>query len=115
MMKKICVLGLGYVGLPTASLLATKGYEVAGVDVVEAVVKKINSGGVHIVEPDLDVLVKSAVNSGQLTAHTTPQPADIFIIATPTPFKDDHQPDLSYVEAATKAIAPVLAEGNLVI
>jgi len=114
-MKKICVLGLGYVGLPTASLLANKGYEVAGVDVVESVVEKINSGGVHIVEPDLDVLVRSAVNSGQLKAYTVPQQADIFIIATPTPFKDDHQPDLTYVEAATRALAQVLEEGNLVI
>ncbi len=114
-MKKICVLGLGYVGLPTASLLANKGYDVAGVDVVESVVKKINGGGVHIVEPDLAVLVRSAVNSGQLKAYTTPQKADIFIIATPTPFKDGHKPDLSYVEAATKAVAPVLSEGNLVI
>jgi UDP-N-acetyl-D-mannosaminuronic acid dehydrogenase len=115
MMKKICVLGLGYVGLPTASLLANKGYDVAGVDVVETVVEKINSGGVHIVEPELDVLVRSAVNSGQLKAYTTPQKADIFIIATPTPFKDGHEPDLTYVKAATRAIAPVLTEGNLVI
>ena len=114
-MKKICVVGLGYVGLPTASLLATKGYEVAGVDVVEAVVDKINSGQVHIVEPDLDVMVKSAVHSGNLKAYTEPQPADVFIIATPTPFKDDHQPDLSYVVAATKSIASIVKEGDLVI
>lgn len=114
-MKKICVLGLGYVGLPTASLLANKGYDVAGVDVIESVVEKINSGGVHIVEPDLAVLVHSAVNSGQLKAYTVPQEADVFIIATPTPFKNDHEPDLSYVVAATEAIAPVLSEGDLVI
>lgn len=113
--KKICVLGLGYVGLPTASLLATKGYQVAGVDVIAAVVEKINSGGVHIVEPDLDILVKSAVQSGNLKAYTEPQPADIFIIATPTPFKENHQPDLSYVIAATKAIAPILKEDDLII
>lgn len=114
-MKKICVVGLGYVGLPTASLLATKGYEVAGVDVVETVVDKINSGKVHIVEPDLDVMVKSAVQSGNLKAYTEPQPADVFIIATPTPFKDGHQPDLQYVVAATRALAPILKEGDLVI
>jgi len=114
-MKNICVLGLGYVGLPTASLLANKGYNVAGVDVIGSVVDRINSGRIHIIEPDLEVLVRSAVNSGQLNAYHTPQKADIFIIATPTPFKDGHKPDLSYVETATKAIIPVLAEGNLVI
>ena len=108
-------MGLGYVGLPTASLLATKGYQVAGVDVVERIVKKINSGEVHIVEPDLDILVKSAVLSGNLKAYTEPQPADIYIIATPTPFKENHQPDLRYVFAATNAIAPVIKEGDLVI
>jgi UDP-N-acetyl-D-mannosaminuronic acid dehydrogenase len=114
-MEKICVLGLGYVGLPTASLLAIKGYAVAGVDVKAEVVAKINSGGVHIVEPDLDVMVKSAVQSGNLKAYTEPQPADIFIIATPTPFKEDHQPDLSYVFAAARAIATVMKSGDLVI
>lgn len=114
-MKKICVVGLGYVGLPTASLLATKGYQVAGVDVVAGVVEKINGGGVHIVEPDLDIMVKSAVQSGNLKAYTEPQPADVFIIATPTPFKEDCQPDLQYVIAATKSIAPILKEGDLVI
>jgi len=114
-MKKICVVGLGYVGLPTASLLATKGYEVAGVDVVEAVVAKINSGKVHIIEPDLDVMVKSAVQSGNLKAYAEPQPADVFIIATPTPFKDNYQPDLQYVVAATNAIALIVKEGDLVI
>ncbi len=114
-MMKICVVGLGYVGLPTASLLATKGYEVAGVDVVESVVDKINSGQVHIVEPDLDVMVKSAVQSGNLKAYTAPQPANVFIIATPTPFRDDYQPDLQYVISATKAIASVVKDGDLVI
>ena len=114
-MKKICVIGLGYVGLPTASLLATKGYEVAGVDVIKAVVDRINSGKIHIVEPDLDIMVKSAVQSGNLKAYTEPQPADIFIIATPTPFKDEYQPDLQYVVAAAKAIAPIIKDGDLVI
>lgn len=114
-MRKVCVLGLGYVGLPTASLLATKGYQVAGVDVVEHVVDTINSGSVHIVEPDLDIMVKSAVQSGNLKAYTEPQPADVYIIATPTPFKENHQPDLQYVFAATKSIAPILKGGDLVI
>jgi UDP-N-acetyl-D-mannosaminuronic acid dehydrogenase len=112
---KICVVGLGYIGLPTAALLATKGYHVSGVDISPDVVASINAGFIHIVENDLDVLVKSAVNSKQLSAFLTPQPADIFIIAVPTPFKDDHVPDLTYVKTAVESIAPLLAAGNLVI
>ena len=114
-MEKICVLGLGYVGLPTASLLATKGYSVAGIDVKKEVVEQINQGKVHIVEPDLDVMVKSAVQSGNLKAYIEPQPADIFIIATPTPFKDNNQPDLHYVFSAAKAISKVIKDGDLII
>lgn len=114
-MEKICVLGLGYVGLPTASLLATKGYSVSGIDVKKEVVEQINQGKVHIVEPDLDVMVKSAVQSGNLKAYTEPQSADIFIIATPTPFKDDNQPDLQYVFSAAKAISKVVKDGDLII
>ncbi len=114
-MEKICVLGLGYVGLPTASLLATKGYAVSGIDVKKEVVEQINQGKVHIVEPDLDVMVKSAVQSGNLKAYIEPQPADIFIIATPTPFKDDNQPDLHYVFSAAKAITKVVKNGDLII
>lgn len=114
-MEKICVMGLGYVGLPTASLLATKGYEVSGVDVKEDIIEQINRGKVHIVEPDLDVMVKSAVQSGNLKAYLEPQPADIYIIATPTPFKGDHQPDLSYVFAAARAVSKVIKEKDLVI
>jgi len=113
--KSICVIGLGYIGLPTASLLGTKGYKVTGVDVSEDVVNTINQGNIHIVEPDLDILVKSAVNSGNLKASLTPVNADIFIIAVPTPFKANHVPDLSYVEQAAKAIAPFIEPGNLVI
>ena len=97
--KRICVIGLGYIGLPTASLLGTKGYKVHGVDTSEHVVDTINKGRIHIVEPDLDILVKSAVHSGNLTAGLKPQAADVFILAVPTPFKDNHQPDLSYVES----------------
>lgn len=114
-LKKTCVIGLGYIGLPTASLLATKGYDVLGVDVTESVVETINSGKVHIVEPDLDLLVKSAVNSGKLRASLTPEEADVFIIAVPTPFKEGHQPDLDYVEQATHQISPFIKPGNLVI
>jgi UDP-N-acetyl-D-mannosaminuronic acid dehydrogenase len=114
-MKKICVLGLGYIGLPTASILATKGFSVVGVDVNPKVVDTINKGNIHIVEPDLDILVKSAALSGNLTASAKPQEADVFIIAVPTPFKKDKKPDLSFVEGATESIIPVLKKGNLVI
>jgi len=113
--QKICVIGLGYIGLPTASILATKGYKVLGVDINENAVNMINEGRIHIVEPDLDILVKSAVHSGNLRAALVPETADVFIIAVPTPFKDGHKPDLSYVESATSEIIPYLTEGNLVI
>lgn len=113
--KKICVMGLGYIGLPTASLLATKGFQVHGVDVNKNAVEMINSGKVHIYEPDLDILVKAAVQSGKLRASLQPEKADIFILAVPTPFKDGHKPDLTYVEAAAKAIAPVIKNGNIII
>jgi UDP-N-acetyl-D-mannosaminuronic acid dehydrogenase len=112
---EVNVIGLGYIGLPTASLMATKGLSVLGVDLKENVVKTINEGKVHIVEPDLDVLVKSAVQSEKLKAGLKPEAADTFIIAVPTPFKDNHQPDISCVEAAAESILPVLQEGNLVI
>lgn len=114
-LQKMCVIGLGYIGLPTASILATKGYKVLGVDINENAVNMINEGRIHIVEPDLDILVKSAVHSGNLRAALVPETADVFIIAVPTPFKDGHKPDLSYVESATNEIIPYLAEGNLVI
>ena len=113
--KTVCVVGLGYIGLPTASLLGTKGFKVYGVDVSQSVVDTINRGGIHIVEPDLDVLVKSAVQSGNLEAGLAPRAADVFIIAVPTPFGDDHEPDLTYGEAATRSIIPFLQPGNLVI
>ena len=113
--KKICVMGLGYIGLPTASILATKGYDVLGVDVSQKIVDTINSGKIHIVEPDLDILVKSGVQSGHLKASLEPQNADVFFICVPTPFKENHQPDVSFVKQATKTIAPFVKEGNLVI
>ncbi|MDA2380795.1 UDP-N-acetyl-D-mannosamine dehydrogenase [Bacillus cereus] len=115
MNEKICVVGLGYIGLPTASLLATKGFQVYGVDVNESAVEMINSGKVHIYEPDLDIMVKAAVQSGNLKAGIVPETSDIFILAVPTPFKDDHKPDLTYVEQATKTIAPYIKPGDLVI
>ena len=113
--KTISVLGLGYIGLPTASLLGTKGYQVVGIDVNPAVVERINQGEIHIVEPDLDVLVKSAVLSGHLSAANEPVAADIHIIAVPTPLGDNNVPDLAYVEAATKSLLSVLKSGDLII
>ncbi len=115
MNERICVMGLGYIGLPTASLLATKGCSVLGVDVSADVVDTINRGDVHIREPELDVLVRSAVSSGNLRAQLEPEPSDIFFITVPTPIRDGSEPDLSFVKAATEAIAPHLAPGNLVI
>ena len=112
---RVCVVGLGYIGLPTAAVLATRGLDVVGVDVSPHVVETINRGEVHIEEPDLDIAVRSAVLSGKLRAVTRPEPADAFIVAVPTPFRDGHKPDLSYVEAAARAIAPVLEPGNLVV
>ena len=114
-MQTVCVLGLGYIGLPTASVLATKGHRVIGVDINERAVETINRGDIHIHEPDLDILVKSAVLSGNLTASLTPSKADVFIIAVPTPFAEGHVPDLSYIEAATRSLAPVVEPGNLII
>lgn len=113
--EKISVIGLGYIGLPTAATFASRGLEVVGVDVNPKAVETINSGGVHIIEPDLDILVSSVVNTGNLRATLTPESADAFIVAVPTPFKEDKQPDLSYIKAAAEAIAPVLEKNNLVI
>jgi UDP-N-acetyl-D-mannosaminuronic acid dehydrogenase len=115
MNKKICMIGLGYIGLPTATLFASRKKKVIGVDVNQRAVDTINQGKIHIIEPELDMLVHASVHEGYLRATTTPEPADAFLIAVPTPFKDGHQPDLSYIESAAKSIAPVLARGNLVI
>ncbi len=116
MNKTICVVGLGYIGLPTASILGTKGYRVVGVDASPKVVDTINRGEIHFFEPDLDILVRSAVNAGNLVAVSEPQTADIFIIAVPTPLDDgDKTPDISYVEAATRSIAPYVKAGDLVL
>lgn len=111
----ISVIGLGYIGLPTATAFATAGKRVLGVDINPLAVETINQGKIHIVEPDLDIAVHQAVEKGLLSADLSVQPADAFLIAVPTPFKGDYQPDLSYVEAAAKAIAPVLRKGNLVV
>jgi len=115
----LCVLGLGYIGLPTASVFATRGKKVFGVDVVPNVVETINRGEIHIEEPDLDVLVRGAVLSGNLRAGLKPEAADAYIVAVPTPFRptvtNPKAPDLGFVEAATRSLANVVKLGNLVI
>jgi len=117
--KTISIIGLGYIGLPTAAVFASRKIKVVGVDVNQKAVDTINRGQIHIVEPDLDMVVHAAVVEGFLRATTTPEPADAFLIAVPTPFKSDHngdhEPDLYYIESASKSIAQVLKKGDLVI
>lgn len=115
MFKTISMIGLGYIGLPTATLFASRKKHVIGVDINQHAVDTVNQGRIHIVEPELDILVRAAVIEGYLRATTKPKPADAFLIAVPTPFTDGHKPDTSYIEAAARAIAPVLEKGNLVI
>lgn len=115
MFNTISMIGLGYIGLPTATMFASRKKKVIGVDVNQHAVDTINQGKIHIIEPDLDMLVQAVVQQGYLRATTKPEPAEAFLIAVPTPFTDGHKPDLSYIESAAKAIAPVLAKGNLVI
>ncbi|MCF8780056.1 UDP-N-acetyl-D-mannosamine dehydrogenase [Vibrio sp. IRLE0018] len=117
--QKVSVIGLGYIGLPTAAVIASRGVQVIGVDVNKNAVDTINEGRIHIVEPDLDIVVKGVVATGNLKATLEPEKADAFMVAVPTPFihsvGGEHKPDLSYIEAAAKAIAPVLEKGNLVV
>lgn len=108
-------MGLGYIGLPTAALIASKGVNVTGVDISQKVVNTINEGKIHIVEPDLDGLVHHVVKGGLLKAATRPVQADVYLIAVPTPFKENHVPDLSYVESAVNNLIPTLKKGALVI
>lgn len=114
-MNDVCVLGLGYIGLPTAALLATHGYRVLGVDTDARVIETINQGGIHIEEPGLHTLVRAATQSGNLRAAAAPAPCDVFIIAVPTPITADKKADMGYVEGAARAVTPVLKSGNLVI
>ncbi|MBF0265659.1 MAG: UDP-N-acetyl-D-mannosamine dehydrogenase, partial [Gammaproteobacteria bacterium] len=114
-LSTISVIGLGYIGLPTAAIIASRGVDVIGVDVSQHAVDTINQGKIHIVEPDLDIVVKSTVQMGKLRATTKPEPAQVFMIAVPTPFKGDYEPDLSYIQSAAEAIAPVLEKGNVII
>ncbi|MGO2505497.1 MAG: UDP-N-acetyl-D-mannosamine dehydrogenase [Psychrobacter alimentarius] len=115
-MKNICVFGLGYIGLPTAAMFAHHGANVVGVDVNPHAVETINQGKIHIVEPGLEAIVKKAVDNNKLKASLTPVHSDAYLIAVPTPFKgDDHEPDLSYIQAVSKALAPLLQKGDVVI
>lgn len=113
--KTVSVIGLGYIGLPTAAMFASRRVKVVGVDINQHAVDTINQGKIHIVEPELDMIVHAAVTEGLLRATTTPEAADAFLIAVPTPFTDNLEPDLAYVQAAAESIAPVLKKGDLVI
>lgn len=112
---KACFMGLGYIGLPTAIISSQHGISVCGVDINPKVVEKTNRGELHIVEPGLQDLLKKAVDSKSLVASTTPFESDVYLIVVPTPFKAKHEPDISYVESATKTVIPLLKEGDLFI
>ncbi|MBN1182943.1 MAG: UDP-N-acetyl-D-mannosamine dehydrogenase [Bacteroidales bacterium] len=113
--SKVVMTGLGYIGLPTAAIIAKNKINVLGVDISEKVVNTINQGKIHIVEPELDGLVKNVIETGYLKAAMRPEQADVFLIAVPTPFKENFIPDISYVEAATRSIIPFLKEEDLFI
>ena len=115
MQAKVVTVGLGYIGLPTSALIANSGIAVHGVDISQHVVDTINAGKIHIVEPELDEAVEKAVRNGLLQAGTLPIEADTYLIVVPTPFKGDHQPDISYVQSATEGIIPILKEGDLYV
>lgn len=108
-------LGLGYIGLPTAAVVASKKLHVTGVDINPSVVETINRGEIHIIEPGLREVVHQAVTDGYLQATTTPVESDVYLIVVPTPFKSNHEPDISYVELATRSVIPLLKEGDLFI
>ena len=114
-MKSVVTIGLGYIGLPTSALIASKGVPVFGVDINEKVVDTINRGGIHIVEPELDEVVRSAVKNGFLKAGTKAIQSDVYLVVVPTPFKGDHEPDISYVKSATEGLIPLLKENDLFI
>jgi UDP-N-acetyl-D-mannosaminuronic acid dehydrogenase len=115
MNPEVVTIGLGYIGLPTSALIASHGTNVLGVDINQSVVDTINQGKIHIVEPDLDAIVSTAVSNGFLKASTKPTSAEVYLIVVPTPFKGNHEPDISFVEAATKGIIPLLKKGDLYI
>ncbi len=113
--KQVCVIGLGYIGLPTAAVLASRGYQVHGVEVNPKAVEIINSGKAHVIEPDLDILVQAAVQTGRLKAHGEPAESDVYMLCVPTPVDEERGPDLTYVKSATQTMCPFLKKGNLVI
>lgn len=113
--KRVSVVGMGYIGLPTAAVMAGKGIEVLGCDINPEIAEIINQGKVHIIEPDLDELVQRVVSEKKLEVFTTPQPADVYMVVVPTPFKQNHQPDISFVEQATRSVIPQLKDGDLFI
>ena len=115
MNPEVVTIGLGYIGLPTSALIASHGTNVLGVDINQSVVDTINQGKIHIVEPDLDKIVSKAVSNGLFKASTKPTSADTYLIVVPTPFKGNHEPDISFVEDATKGIIPLLKKGDLYI
>ena len=115
MNPEVVIIGLGYIGLPTSALIASQGTKVLGVDINQSVVDTINQGKIHIIEPDLDQIVSNAVSDGFLIASNKPSAAEVYLIVVPTPFKGNHEPDISFVEAATKGIIPLLKQGDLYI
>lgn len=115
MKEKICVLGLGYIGLPTAAMFASNGFDIIGVDVNEKVVNALNKGEIIIEEPYLDVMVRDVVASGKLSASVKPEISDVYIIAVPTPINEDKTADMSYVISATRSIVPLVKKGDIII
>src|SRR5262249_36742986 len=113
--KTVCVVGLGYIGLPTAATFASRGGEGGGAGIKPGVVEAVNAGQPYFSEPDLDMLLRAATTLGKLRATLQPEPADAFVIAVPTPFREDRSPNLDYIDQAANGIAPVLVPGNVVI
>jgi len=112
---KACFMGLGYIGLPTAIIAARHGIQILGVDINPKVVEMTNQGHLHIIEPGMEEMLQEVVKSGALKASTTPEVSDAYFMVVPTPFKGNHEPDVSYVEAATRAVLPLLKEGDLYV
>lgn len=112
---KACFMGMGYIGLPTAIIAAKHGIDVVGVDTNAKVVEKTNQGILHIIEPGMEEMLQEVIAAGKFKAYTTPQECDAYFMVVPTPFKGDHEPDVSYVEAATRAVLPLLKEGDLYV
>ena len=115
MNPKVVTIGLGYIGLPTSALIASYGTKVLGVDINKKIVDIINKGKIHIIEPDLEQIVSKAVSNGLLKASTKASAADVYLIVVPTPFKKNHEPDISYIIDATTEILPLLKRGDLFI